>query len=166
MSVIVIIFGGGGGGLLLLLVAALVIMTVIGSGALVGLVAALTTMLIWLLGIMAFAACAGGVAWFLTRGYRAEKRALAEAAREQQRVEYEQQRQQRHIERQQQRAIENATAMAPVAAVISEAIQRGQGMAHTMTADDIADALLRQHRQARPQPMYRAEVLGKTSEER
>ena len=149
MQVIIIILGSGGGGLIVLLIIALVLFALIGSGALVGLVAALTLMLMWLAGILGGCAVIGGAAWFLTRGYRADKKALAAAERERKAIAYDQAREDRRIARQQQRAIEQATAMMPVATVISEAIRQGQGIAATPTADDIAEALLRQRHMPR-----------------
>ena len=157
MQVIIIILGGGGGGLIVLLIIALVLAVLIGSGALAGLVAALTVMLMWLAGIAAGCAVLGGLAWYITRDRRAQKRSMANAARERQQIAYEQ----RRIDRQHQRAIEQATAMMPIASVIGEAIRQGNS---TPTADDIAAALLRQRQPAYAPPIYRAEVLGGTDE--
>ena len=166
MQVIIIILGGGGGGLIALLIIALVLMVLIGSGALAGLIAALTIMLMWLAGILVGCAVIGGAAWYLTRDRRAHKRALADAERERQQIEYDQRQERKRIERQQQRAIEQATAMAPIAAVIGEAIRQGNGAASTLTADDIAAALLRQRQLEYAPTTYRAEVIGKTDEQK
>ena len=166
MQIIVIILGGGGGGLILLLIVALVLFALIGSGVLAALIAALVTLLMWLAGIMVGGAVLGGLAWYLTRDHRAQKRALADAERERRQIEYDQRREARRIERQQQRALEQATAMMPVATVISEAIRQGYGIAATPTADDIAEALLRQRQPAYAPTTYRAEVMGKTDEQK
>ena len=163
MQVIIIILGGGSGGLIVLLVIALVLAVLIGSGALAGLIAALTIMLMWLAGILVGSAVIGGAAWYLTRDRRAQKRALADAERERRQFEYDQRREARRIERQQQRALEQATAMMPVAAIIGEAIRQGNSQP---TADDIATALMRQRQPAYAPPTYRAEVLGKTDEQK
>ena len=163
MQVIIIILGGGGGGLIVLLIIALVLAVLIGSGALAGLVAALTLMLMWLAGIMVGGAVLGGAAWYLTRDRRAHKRELADAERERQQIEYDQRREYKRIERQQQRALEQASAMLPIATVIGEAIRQGNS---TPTADDIAEALMRQRQPAYAPPVWRAEVVGRKDEQK
>src|SRR5690348_10204302 len=152
MQVIIIILGGGGGGIVLLLVIALVLAALVGSGALAGLIAALTMFLIWLAAIVVGGALLAGVIWFLTRGYRARKNEAAEYEAMQRQIAYDRRQDERRIERQQQRAIEQATAMMPIAAVIGEAIRQGNS---TPTADDIAEALLRQRQPAYAPPVWR-----------
>jgi len=125
MGVIIIIFGGGGGGLLLLLVLAIVVAAAIGTGAMAAFIAALTIFLYWVAGVMAGAAVLGGAAWFLTRGHRAHKRALEAAEIDRRQLEYAERREIRRQEREHIAALTQARAMAPVAAMIAEAIRQG-----------------------------------------
>lgn len=125
MGVIIIIFGGGGGGLILLLILAIVIAAAIGTGAMAAFIAALTVFLYWVAGVMAGAAVLGGAAWFLTRKSREHRRALEAAESERRRLEYEERREIRRQEREHVAALTQARAMAPVAAMIAEAIRQG-----------------------------------------
>lgn len=157
MQVIVLIIGGGGGGAILLLIIALVIAVAIGTGAMAALIAALTMFLIWLAAIVAGCGLLAGLGWYLTRDYRERKREAAEYQAMQRQVAYEQRQDQRRIEREHRRSLEQARVMAPIAAVVAEAINRGRGQ-EMPSADDIAEALIRRRRYA--PPVYRAEVIG------